>query len=271
MSEIIENAALLAARRINIIDETDDYIVVDKSSRLLVHPTKPNGAPTLWSELRALLAYELATSGRISMINRLDRETSGIVLVAKNARTAREFGMLMQERRIHKEYLAIVCGWPEWDRMRVDAPLIRQGEIADSRIYLKQCIDCRGSPAITDFTVLRRFRKRTTAGDLFCLVKAKPLTGRTHQIRVHLASTGCAVVGDKIYGADEELYLRFIETGWTEELARELLLERHALHASRLRVDHERDWTSPLPPDLAVWTGAGELQSPTVILSSATQ
>jgi 23S rRNA pseudouridine1911/1915/1917 synthase len=85
------------------------------------------------------------------------------------------------------------------------------------------------------------------------LVKAHPSTGRTHQIRVHLASLGYPIVGDKIYGPDENLYLRFIETGWTDELAGRLLLERHALHASRLCIDEQRDWSSPLPRDLADW------------------
>jgi 23S rRNA pseudouridine1911/1915/1917 synthase len=133
------------------------------------------------------------------------------------------------------------------------APMIRQGEFAPSSIYLKQCIDKRGAEAVTELEVIRRFRKRTSRGDLFSLVKARPLTGRTHQIRVHLASLGHPIVGDKIYGPDEYLYLRFIETGWTDELARTLLLKRHALHASRLRIDDERDWTSPLPVDLGSW------------------
>jgi 23S rRNA pseudouridine1911/1915/1917 synthase len=240
-------------RDFKIIDETDDYIIVDKPALLLVHPTKPNGATTLWAELRQLLAFEIASGGQVSIVNRLDRETSGIVLVAKTTAAAREFGLLMQSRRVNKEYQAIVWGWPEWETKTVDAPIIRQGEIAMSKIYLKQTIDPRGAEAVTDFRVVKRFQKLTPNGESFSLLKAQPLTGRTHQIRVHLASLGHPIVGDKIYGPNENLYLRFIETGWTDELAHKLLLGRHALHASRLRIDEGRDWASPLPKDLRDW------------------
>src|SRR5947199_2775546 len=175
-------------RDFKIIDETDDYIIVDKPPLLLVHPTKPNDATTLWAELRQLLAFEIAGGGQISIVNRLDRETSGIVLVAKTTAAAREFGLCMQARRVTKEYLAIVWGWPDWESKRVDAPIVRQGEVEQSKIYLKQGIHPRGAKAVTEFHVRRRFRKQTTNGDRYSLVKAHPLTGRTHQIRVHLAS-----------------------------------------------------------------------------------
>src|SRR5438552_8866919 len=95
-----------------IVDETDDYVVVNKPAFLLVHPTKPNGAPTLWKQLRELLAFEIASGGQVSIVNLLDRETSGLVLVAKTSAAARKFGMLMQQRRLRTEYLAIVSGWP---------------------------------------------------------------------------------------------------------------------------------------------------------------
>jgi len=254
MSEITLFDTRVGKRRdFKIIDETDDYIVVDKPPLLLVHPSKPDGASTLWSELRQLLAFEIVSGGQISIVNRLDRESSGIVLIAKRAEVAREFGLLMQSRRITKEYHAIVWGWPEWETKTIDGPILRQGQIKPSKIYLKQTIDDRGAPAMTEFQMVQRFQKQTTNGEFFSLVKAQPSTGRTHQIRVHLASLGHPIVGDKIYGPNEELYLRFIETGWTNELARELLLERHALHASRLRIDEERDWSSTLPNDLRDW------------------
>jgi 23S rRNA pseudouridine1911/1915/1917 synthase len=278
-----------------IVDETDDYVVVDKPPFLLAHPTKPNGESTLWKELQELLAFELANGGQVSIINRLDRETSGLVLIAKTAAAARRYGMLMQQHRVKKEYLAIVWGWPEWETKFVDAPLGRQGKFGEwsrgdasdidgrpeevsfrekanqSAIWLKQAIHPTGAAARTEFRVERRFEKilgrdgplgrpkRSPSGapggrslpiDKFSLIRAIPHTGRTHQIRVHLASSGHPVVGDKIYGPDERLYLQFIETGWTPELEQQLLLPRHALHSSKLVIDGEIEWESPLSVDL---------------------
>jgi 23S rRNA pseudouridine1911/1915/1917 synthase len=261
LSETIGEPALSASAETHatvppafaVIAESDDYIVVEKPPLLLVHPTKPGGPPTLWSELAALLAFEIANGGQVSIVNRLDRETSGLVLVAKTAPAARRFGLLMQERRIAKEYLAIVWGWPAWERETVDSPLARQGLHANSPIWLKQTIHAEGAPASTEFLVERRFEKKTTAGERFSLVRALPRTGRTHQIRVHLASLGHPIVGDKIYGPNEQYYLRFIETGWTNELEKALLLPRHALHSARLKIKGDEDWRSPLPRDLADW------------------
>jgi len=201
--------------------------------------------------LRELLAFEIASGAQVSIVNRLDRETSGLVLVAKTAAAAREFGLLMQRHSLRKEYLAIVWGWPEWEHRFVDAPLDRQGKHQPSPIWLKQMIHRAGAPAQTEFFLERRFRKSTPSSDRFSVVRAIPRTGRTHQIRVHLASIGHPVVGDKIYGPDEQLYLRFIETGWTHELEQKLLLPRHALHSAKLAIEDDREWTSGLPPDLA--------------------
>ncbi len=232
------------------MDETEGYLVVEKPPFLLIHPSKPDGTPTLWAALRELLAFELVNGGQISIVNRLDRETSGLVLIAKNAAAARRFGRAMEERRITKEYLGVVSGWPAWDTTTLDAPLARQGEHLPSPIWLKRTIHPAGLPARTKFRVEERFVRESGR---CAVVRAFPETGRTHQIRVHLAHLGHPLVGDKIYGPNEQLYLRFIETGWTEELQRELLLPRHALHSARLRLDDALDWESPLPPDLASW------------------
>ena len=107
----------------------------------------------------------------------------------------------------------------------------------------------RGRPARTDFRVEKRFTRNS--GECFSLIRAFPRTGRTHQIRVHLASLGHPIVGDKIYGPDEKLYLEFIETGWTPELERRLLLPRHALHSAALEIQGGERWVSALPQDLA--------------------
>jgi 23S rRNA pseudouridine1911/1915/1917 synthase len=226
-------------------------VVVDKPPFLLIHPTKPTCAPTLWKQLRELLAFEIASGGQVSIVNRLDRETSGLVLVAKTAAAARHFGLLMQRHQLRKEYLAIVWGWPEWEHEIVNAPLDRQGKHQHSAIWLKQMIHPGGTPALTEFRLERRLTKSTSFGNRFSLVRAIPRTGKTHQIRVHLSSLGYPIVGDKIYGPDEQFYLRFIETGWTPELQKKLLLPRHALHSAKLAIDGKHQWTSALPFDLA--------------------
>ena len=249
----------------------------------------------MWQQLRELLALEIASGGQVSIVNRLDRETSGLVLVAKTAAAARDFGVLMQRRSLRKEYLAIVWGWPEWEHKLVDAPLDRQGKHQESLIWLKQMIHPAGAPAETEFYVEQRFTKCTRrpspaasrlplaappgrdpgpeeegegrdqlhgknsprSEEKFSVIRAIPRTGRTHQIRVHLTSIGHPMVGDKIYGPDEKLYLRFIETGWTHELGQKLLLPRHALHSAKLAFEDEREWTSALPPDLAEFCSGG--------------
>ena len=239
-----------------MIAESADWIVVDKPPFLEAHPSKPNGRATLWDGLRALLAYELVNGGQVSIINRLDRETSGLTLVAKNRPTARAMGLQMQARRVEKQYLALVWGWPETDSFAIDAPILRQGDREHSNIHLKQMVHPEGASARTRFRLEACFTLETTNGYRFALVRAFPETGRMHQIRVHLAHAGHPVVGDKIYGPDEGCYLEFIRTGWTPELAARLLLPRHALHSTVLRLpDVGLGWQSPLAPDLAEWAG----------------
>jgi 23S rRNA pseudouridine1911/1915/1917 synthase len=242
----------------SIVYEDDRFLVIDKPANLLVHPTRPGGPDTLWLELNRFLAFELVNGARISFVNRLDRETSGLVLVAKSTETARKLGVMIARHRICKAYTALVYGWPVQETFVVDQPLLRQGTVRPSRIWLKQAVHPDGYAALTAFRVLDRFERR---GHPFALVEAEPKTGRTHQIRVHLAYIGHPVVGDKIYGPDENCYLEFIETGWTPALKAKLLLPRQALHASHLSFELEGtsfSFSLPLPPDLKNFLPGGE-------------
>lgn len=242
--------------RFTVIDESADWLVVDKPPFLEAHPSKPNGKATLWDGLRGLLAYEIVNGGQVSLINRLDRETSGLTLVAKHRAAARELHLQMEGRRVEKEYLALVWGWPEHDAFTIDAPILRQGTRMPSPIHLKQAVHPDGAVARTRFQVECTFTLETSNGYRFALVRAFPETGRMHQIRVHLSHAGYPVVGDKIYGPDEQCYLEFIRTGWTPELGSRLLLPRHALHSTVLRLPDSRlAWHSPLAPDLMAWAG----------------
>jgi 23S rRNA pseudouridine1911/1915/1917 synthase len=241
--------------RLDIVAESPGWIVLNKPPLLQVHPSKPSHAATMWHLLRDLLAFELANGGQVSIINRLDRETSGLVLIAKSKAAARHFGMLMEQGRIAKQYTAIVWGWPAADQFTIDAPLLRQGIHRSSRIYLKQCVHPAGVPARTRFQVLRRFTRE--AARPFALLRAFPETGRMHQIRVHLAHAGHPVVGDKIYGPSEDHYLTFIQTGWTPALQAALLLRRHALHSAVLAIpDEALRWEAPLPADMDAFSRA---------------
>ena len=229
-----------------VLYEDDGVLAVDKAAPLLTHPTGEKNEPTLWHGLHELLCYEVATGGQVSLINRLDRETSGITLVAKNAEAARELGKAMQNRQMHKEYLAVVQGSPAWENACCAEPILRMEQVAQTRIHVRQCCHPAGKACRTEFHVLRR------CGSM-ALLRCIPHTGRMHQIRVHAAYMGFPLMGDKIYGGDERCYLDFIAEGWTENLARRLIFPRHALHACRLTFPWrglEITVESPLPADM---------------------
>ena len=221
---------------------------MDKPSNLISHPTKPDGKPTLLGWLQEKFPGEF-----VALVNRLDRETSGTVLVARSPEAASRLGVLTMQRLVHKHYLALVSGRVEAEHGIIDAPIGRLGLSPENPIWLRQGVlasdDAQGrksAAARTEFW-------RLAAGDGMSLLRLQAHTGRLHQLRVHLAHLGHPVVGDKIYGPDPELYLKFIAEGWTEEHQRVLGLPRHALHAHELRFPwngEELVFTAPMPGDL---------------------
>ncbi|CAB4244297.1 Pseudouridylate synthase, 23S RNA-specific [Methylacidimicrobium sp. AP8] len=224
-----------------VVLENEDFLVVDKPPFLLSHPTRRNDRPSVLGWLG-----KERGGAPFFLVNRLDRETSGLVLVGKNAAAASALGRLMEKRLIDKEYLAIVRGKLACEFLQIDAPLGYLGLSAENPVAIRQGVRPGGAPAVTVIRAL-------SSGAEVSLVRAYPKTGRLHQIRVHLASIGHPIIGDKIYGPDPHLFLRFAEQGWGPELAEHLGLPRHALHASRLRFRWQgKEWeaAAPLPLDL---------------------
>jgi len=235
-----------------VVDESADWIVVDKPAPLIVHPANRKPEPTLLGGIEMLLAYEVENGAAPAIVTRLDRETSGLVLVAKHTAAARDLGMVFERRLAKKEYLAVVHGWPQDERWECHEPIRRAGELGPSDIWVRQIPHASGKACVTRFVVEHRF-ERPQDGK-FSLVRCFPVTGRMHQLRVHLRHSGFPIVGDKLYSGDGSEYIEWMRTGWTPELRERLLLPRHALHAASLAVPwmgREVAWSTGLPADLA--------------------
>lgn len=251
--------SLQVVANFRVIDESLDWLVVDKPAPLIVHPANHKPEPTLLGGIEQLLAYEIQNGAHPAIVNRLDRDTSGVVLVAKHAAAARELGMIFQRREAKKEYLAIVVGWPEEDAWICEQPILRAGEIGPTGIWVRQIAHPNGCDSLTHFQVERRFMRN---GERFSLVRCFPETGRMHQIRVHLAHAGHPIVGDKLYSGDGSEYLEWMAKGWTQGLKRVLHVPRHALHAASLRIPWAGkwiEWSAELTNDLEDFMAGREI------------
>jgi len=214
-----------------VLFEDDEVLAVDKPPDLAVHPSGKHLSDTVIQRVHARYRSEGAEGERlpIRLCHRLDRETSGLLLLGKGELAHREIMQQFENRRVRKEYLAVVHGEPAEEGGLIDLAI---GPALASGVRLKMCARPDGLPSVTEWSVLERRRG-------VALVRCRPRTGRQHQIRVHLDAIGHPLVGDKLYGVDEGVFLRSARGELTPADRAELCLPRHALHSHRLR------WSSP--------------------------
>lgn len=253
---------------LEILHEDEDVIVLNKPSDLVCHPTKTDCLSSLIARLRLfqkicplrqnprncpyaeseVCPYSVETGKDaenppyISLVNRLDRETSGIILAAKNKQAVRELGSIFANCQAQKTYLAIVVGIPDPLQGEIVKPL---GKDLQSKVVIKDCVREDGHYAKTDY----KFLKSLKFDGITCsLLEIYPKTGRKHQIRIHLASMGHPILGDKLYGSDENYYLEFVEHRLSDARRRELILQNHALHAFRIQFSwRDKRWDFKAP------------------------
>src|ERR1700692_1298948 len=206
------------------LHEDLDLLVINKPTGLVCHPTKGD----VYSSLISRIRLPLGPDSHPHLVNRLDRETSGVVMVAKTDDSARDLRRIWETRLVQKEYLAIVHRNIAATQGPIEAPL---GKDVQSQVAIKDCVRPDGAAARTDYIVEHRY---TRPEGHFTLLRVMPHTGRKHQIRIHLAHLGHPIVGDKLYGGDEDLYLALVQDRLTPDQRRRLILPHHALHARQV-------------------------------------
>lgn len=219
--------------QLQVVVETDDYLVVDKPGGLVCHPTKGDAYSSLIGRLRL---YFEGTEIEPRFVHRLDRETSGLVLISKRREAHKS--LCRQLALSEKVYLAVVEGDPGESGV-IEQPI---GKAQGSQVIVKQGVVAEGKPSLTEW-------KRLASVDGYSLLEVRPKTGRMHQIRVHLQWLGHPIAGDKLYGPDETLYIEFTEHDWTARHASVLPARRQLLSAVRLTTPRY-DWAIPIPGDI---------------------
>lgn len=222
-----------------IVQEDDNLLIINKPGWLVCHPSKNGPMSSLVGVVREYTGAE-----KLHLVARLDRETSGLIVFAKRPSVARKFQMAIQNRIVKKEYLAILEGELAAP-IHVDEPIARR---KGGPVFVKSEVsyDRTSQSAVTDFIPL-------ISKNGYTLCRVEPETGRKHQIRVHAEHLEKRVVGDKIYGTDETLYIDFIEHGWTDRLEAALPIKRQALHCYRYVFnfpDGAIGFAAPLQEDL---------------------
>jgi 23S rRNA pseudouridine1911/1915/1917 synthase len=256
LPESLPSLLVPEARELSIVYEDDDLLVVDKPPGLVVHPGAGAKTGTL---AHALLAHApgIATVGgttRPGLVHRLDKDTSGLLVVAKNEEAFRALGADLAARRVHRRYLALVWGSPPWEDERIEAAIGRDRKDR-TRMTVVPVGRSGARLAATHARVLARLPAEA-ARPRFTLLALSLETGRTHQIRVHLSHRGHPVVADATYGGGAKKALSLPPAD--RRLATRLLTElgRQALHAAELEFHHPRTgeallFRAPLPADLA--------------------
>jgi 23S rRNA pseudouridine1911/1915/1917 synthase len=236
---------------LEILHEDADCLVINKAPGVVVHPAAGQSSGTL---VNALLYHcpDLAGIGgerRPGIVHRLDKETSGAMIVAKNMTAFRNLAGQFKNREVRKEYLALVWGRMVPEQGRINRPIGRHR--SDRKRMSSTRILKVGREAQTEWEIVERFLLNHGKSQLWVsLVRLQPRTGRTHQLRVHLADMGYPIVGDKLYGRKRK--------SATPSFSNHALLDhfpRHALHARRLTVDHVRshkrlEFDAPIPDDM---------------------
>ena len=238
-----EDAALVKAGELEqwIVHEDDHVLALNKPGWLVCHPSKNGPMSSLVGAAKEYLGTE-----KSHLVSRLDRETSGIVLIAKNRYGASQYQKAVEQRRVKKQYWVWLRGELK-ETVEVNQPLARDME---SVVYVKQTVRKSNSAqkAVTQFEPVYYDPKSELS-----VVRVTPVTGRKHQIRAHAQWLGLQVFGDKIYGPDPQYYLDFIESGWTPSLEQALVFPRQALHASKLEfegIELHSVFEAPLTSDL---------------------